>query len=154
MLKQLLPRSLDNTYRGNRLALWLFGLVTLMRTFQSLVVIFDSYSTAVRADGIPLDSYPHDAAQTIAAIFALSGLSRLIISLVCVVVLVRYRSAVSFMLAVVLLNYLAAQVLLKFVPIVRVGSPPASVVNLTLLALTLVGFVLSLWRRKDAPALP
>ncbi|MCA1816273.1 MAG: hypothetical protein LC746_07670 [Acidobacteria bacterium] len=153
MLKQLLPRSLDNTYRGNRLALWLFGLVTLMRTFQSLVVIFDSYSTAVRADGIPLDSYPHDAAQTIAAIFALSGLSRLIISLVCVVVLVRYRSAVSFMLAVVLLNYLAAQVLLKFVPIVRVGSPPASVVNLTLLALTLVGFVLSLWRRKDAPVL-
>ena len=149
MFDRLLPRRLDKTYRGRRLALCLFALVALMRTLLSLVVIFNGYSTAMTADGIPLDTYPAAAAQTIVAIFALSGLYRLILSLLCVLVLVRYRAAVPFMFLVLLLNYLAAQLILRFVPIVRVGAPPASVVNLTLMALTAVGLALSLWKRRD-----
>ncbi len=147
MFNRLLPRSLDNTYRGHGLALWLFALVALMRIIQSVLVIFNGYSTAERADGIPLDTYPPAAAQTIVGLFALSGLYRLILSLLCVVVLVRYRAAVTFMFVVLLLNYLAAQLVLRFVPLVRVGAPPASVVNLTLFALTAVGLALSLWKR-------
>jgi hypothetical protein len=146
---QLLPRQLDNTYRGRRLALWLFALVVSARILQSLVVIFNTRSTAVSADGIPLDTYPAAAAQTIEGLFALSGLYRLLLSLLCALVLARYRAAVPFMFAVLLLNYLAAQLILRFVPIVRVGAPPASVVNLTLLALTAVGLALSLWKRGD-----
>ncbi len=150
MLEQLLPRSIDNAYRGRKAALWLFGLVTLMRTGQSLVVIFNGHSTAMRADGIPLDTYPPGAAQTVVALFALTGLYRLILSLLCLLVLARYRAAVPFMLLVLLLNYLAAQLLLRLVPIVKVGAPPAPYVNLTLLTLTAAGLLLSLWRRGDA----
>lgn len=152
MLKQLLPQPLDNTYRGRKLALWLFGLVVSMRILQSIMVIFNSYSTLKQADGIPVDTYPDAAAQTIVGLFALSGLYRLILSLLCLLVLVRYRAAVPFMFVVLLLNYLAAQLLLRFLPLVRVGSPPASFVNLTLIALTVVGLVLSLWRRGEPKA--
>ena len=46
MLERLLPHSLDNTYRGHTIALWLFGLVALMKSAQSLSIMFAGYSTA------------------------------------------------------------------------------------------------------------
>ena len=149
MLDQLLPRSIDNTYNGRKLALWLFGLVVAVRILQSVMIIFNGYSTVKGADGIPLDTYPPAAAQTVVALFALSGLYRLFISLLCVLVLVRYRSATPFMFALLLLNYLTVQLLLQFVPLVRAGTPPGAIVNRTLLALTVVGLALSLWKRGD-----
>jgi len=148
MFGRFFPAQIDNTYRGHRLALWLFALVTALRLAQSFVVIFNGRSTAVSADGIPLDSYPPEAAQTIVALFTLSGLYRLILSLLCLLVLVRYRGATAFMFAVLLLNYLGAQLIVTFVPIVRVGSPPTSFVNLSLLALTAAGLALSLMRGR------
>ncbi|HYY97586.1 MAG TPA: hypothetical protein VE642_03295, partial [Pyrinomonadaceae bacterium] len=92
MLDILLPRPIDNTFRGYKTALWLFGLVVGVRILQSLAVIFNGYSTAINADGLPLDSYPPAAAQTVVALFALSSLWRLTFCLVCALVLARYRS--------------------------------------------------------------
>src|SRR6266699_1831923 len=100
MLNQLLPARLDNNYRGRRFALWLFGIVVLIRSIQSVMIIVNGYYVARSADGIPLESYPSAAAQTIVALFAISSLNRLLISLVCVVVLVRYRSAIPSMFVI------------------------------------------------------
>lgn len=147
MFDRLLPRSVDNTYSGRKPALWLFALVVGVRIVQSVLIIFDGYSTVQRADGIPLDTYPPDAAQTVVALFALYALVRLLLSLLCVLVLVRYRGAVPFMLALLLLNYLAVQLILQFVPLVRVGTPPGSIVNRTVMALSAIGLALSLWKR-------
>jgi hypothetical protein len=144
---KLLPRPIDNRYSGSRVALWLFGLVVFVHILQSVAVIVNGYSTAQSADGIPLETYPADAAQTILAIFMLASLRRLIISLMCAVVLFRYRSAVPLMLVVLGLNYRGGQVIFRFVPIVRVGTPPGVVMNLLMFGLTVVGLALSLWGR-------
>jgi ABC-type amino acid transport system permease subunit len=147
MSRPLLPPHIDNTYRGHKAALWLFGLVVGLRTIQSLVVIFDGYSTAINADGIPLDTYPPAAAQTAVALFAQASLWRLTFCSVCVLVLVRYRRAVPLMFAALVLNFLAAQLLFRFVPLARAGTPPGPYVNLTLFALAVIGLVLSLRSR-------
>jgi hypothetical protein len=55
MFNQILPRQVDNTYRGYKLALWLFGLLVLMKAGISLGTIFNGYTAASSADGIPLD---------------------------------------------------------------------------------------------------
>ena len=149
IFERLLPQQIDNTYRGQRVALWIFGLVTVLRITQSVFIIFNSYTTVVNADGIPLDTFTPAAAQTVVSIFALNSVSRLIIALLCVVVLVRYRSAVSFMFALLVLNYLAGQLVTQFIPLPRVGTVPGPIVNLITFALTLVGLALSLWRRGD-----
>ena len=149
MLNPLFPRTLDNSYTGQKVALWLFGLVVLVRIAQSVLIIFNGPETVMRADGIPLETYPPAAAQNIVALFALYALSRLMISVVCVVMLVRYRTAVPLMFALILLNYLSVQVLIRFVPMVRTGTPPGSIVNRTLIGLTFVGLVLSLWKRRE-----
>ena len=148
MLDKLLPRPIDNTYRGHKVALWLFGLVVGVRILQSLAVIFNGYSTAMGADGLPLDSYPPAAAQTVVALFALSSLWRLTFCSVCALVLARYRSAVPLMLAVLTLNFLAAQLLFWFIPLDRTGTPPGPYVNLAQFALTVIGLVLSLRSRR------
>ena len=149
MLESLLPQTIDNNYRGRKLALWIFGLVVAMRTLQSVMVIFKGYYTVTNADGIPLATYPPDAAHTILAIFAVSSLSRLIISVICAVVLVRYRSAIPAMFIVLGLVYLGGQLLTQFIPLVRVGRPPGVIVNLILFGLIVIGFVLSLWKRPQ-----
>lgn len=147
MFDKLLPRTINNTYRGYKAALWLLGLVVAVRILQSTMIIFNGSSTIKGADGIPLDSYEPEAAQTIMALFAQNSLWRLLFCLLSIVVLVWYRSAVSLMFTLLLLHYLAARLLSQFVPLVREGTPPGSVVNLTLFALMFIGLVLSLRNR-------
>jgi hypothetical protein len=149
----LLPRPrIDNTYRGLKLALWLFGLVVTVRIVQSLAVIFGGYSVVKSADGIPLETFTPAGAQAVVALWTLLALSRLIILLLCVLTLLLYRSAISFMFGLLLLNYLAAQLSLQFVPLVRTGTPPGPLVNLMLAALMVIGLGLSLWNRGDRSA--
>lgn len=147
MINHLFPPCIDNTYRGNKVALWIFALVVSVKIFQSLMVIFNGDFIARGADGIPLDMYTPAAAQTVVALFTLGALSLLIIFLLCGLVLLRYRSVITFMFALLVLDYLARQLILHYVPIVRTGSPPGVVVNFVLFSLMVVGLVLSLWRQ-------
>jgi hypothetical protein len=83
----------------------------------------------------------------VVALFAQGALSRLLISLLCLLVLARYRSAIPFMFVLLLLNYLASQMIFQFVPLVRTGTPPALIVNLIMFALMFIGLSLSLRSR-------
>ena len=147
MFDKLLPQPIDNKYSGSKIALWLFGLIVFVHILQSVMVLVSGQMVAQSADGIPLENYPAAAAQTILAIFMVSSLRRLIISLICALVLFRYRSAVPLMFVVLGVTYLGGQVIFQFVPIVRVGTPPGVIMNLIMFGLTIVGLALSLWRR-------
>jgi hypothetical protein len=148
MFDKFLPQPIDNKYSGSKIALWLLGLIVFVHSLQSVMVLVNGYSIAQKADGIPLETYPAAAAQTILAIFMTASLRRLIISLMCAVVLFRYRSAVPLMFVVLAFSYLAGQVIFQFVPIVRVGTPPGVIMNLIMFVFTIVGLALSLWRRS------
>ncbi len=152
ILSRLFPARIDNSYEGSKIALWILGLLIAVRTMQTVMILVNGYSIAQSADGIPLETYPAAAAQTIVALFTLSAVNRVVISLICVVVLVRYRRAVPLMFLLLLVTYAAGQLVGRVIPIVRVGQPPAVVMNLTLLGLTIIGLVLSLWKRRPAPA--
>ena len=149
ILSRLFPARIDNSYEGSKFALWILGLLIAVRTMQTVMIFVNGYSIAQSADGVPLETYPAAAAQTIVALFTLSAVNRLVISLICVVVLVRYRRAVPLMFLLLLVTYAAGQLVGRVIPIVRVGRPPAVVVNLTLLGLTIFGLVLSLWKRRS-----
>jgi hypothetical protein len=152
MLDRLLPQHLDNRYQGSKVALWLFGLVVMMKSAQSLAIIFRGDVTARGADGIPLESFSPDAAATVVAVFAQGSLWRLFFCLVGAATLIRYRTGVPLMFALFALNYLAAQLVLQYVPLPRVGKPVGPVINLVLFVVMLVGLGLSLWRRGRAAA--
>lgn len=147
MLNRILPPRIDNTYRGHRLALWIFGLVVAVRIVQSLGVIFNGYTTLTAADGIPLETFTPAAAQTVEAVWALFGVSRLFFLVLCVLALVRYRGAIALMFALLALNYLAAQLIERWIPLGRIGTPIGPTMNFILFVLMIVGLALSLWHR-------
>lgn len=154
MIRRLLPPSIDNRYGGHKLALWLFGLLLFMRTAMGVNSILNGRSVLTSADGIPLDAYPSAAAQTLVSLFALLGLSNLVLCLLGVLALARYRSMVPLMFALFLTEHLGRRLILYLLPVVRTGIPPGFYINLAILALMLVGLALSLWRprsREEAP---
>ena len=151
MFDQLLPRRVDNAYRGHKLALWLFGLLVFMKTSIGIGTIVNGRNAATSADGIPLDSFGPAGAQAFVSIFAAWGLAQVTIGMLCILVLVRYRALVPFMFALLLLEHLCRRLIFAVMPIDRTPDAPGYVINLALVGLMVVGLVLSL-RKQDAAA--
>ena len=146
-LNPLLPQRADNAYRGHKLALVLFGVLLVLKASISLGSIFNGHTAATSADGIPIDTYTPAGARTVLSLFALLGLSNLVICFIGAVVLVRYRTLIPLMFGLFLLQQLGRQLVLQLLPIARTGTPPGSSINLVILTLMVVGLALSLWRR-------
>ena len=148
-LNPLFPQTADNAYRGYKLALVLFGVLLLVKAGISLGSIFNGYTAATSADGIPIDTYTPAGARTVLSLFALQGVSNLIICLIGTVVLVRYHSLIPFMFGLFLLQQLSRKVILQLLPIERTGTPPGSAINTVILTMMILGLALSLWRRHN-----
>lgn len=150
MANPLFPAKFDDTYHGYKLALWLLGLILLMKAAIGLGVIFNGHEAASRADGIPIDSFAPSAAQTVLAIFAIWGLSQVILALLGAVALVRYRAMVPFVYSLVLLEHVGRKLILYFLPVAKTGRPPGFAINLALFAVEIAGLLLALWPRRSA----
>jgi hypothetical protein len=153
-LNQILPRSLDNTYRGHPLAVWCFIPVVVLKTGIALSSIFNGRNAAQLADGIPLDRFGAGGAEAVVALFAIWGLAQLVVSVFGVLAIARYRAMIPLMFVLLLLEHLAKKWILLVKPIARTGTPTGSYVNLAILVLMIVGLALSLWRRSDLPVQP
>jgi hypothetical protein len=145
MLNRLFPRAFDNAYRGHALAIWLFVPVVLLKAVQGANSIVITRTVATGADGIPLDRFDPQAAQTVIALFALLGFHLLILPLQSLVVLIRYRAMIPFMFLMLLVMQLGGRLVLLAHPVARSGDTPMGLyINLAILAATVTGFVLSL----------
>lgn len=154
MAHRLLPERIDNSYRGARIALWIFALVVLFKTAQSLVALVFGHMVAISADGIPVDTYPSAAARSFIAVFALLAFVHLLLYALCFLVLARYRSMVPFMFGLLMVDYVGRQVIFFFLPIVRAGAPVAPMINLVLFGLMAIGLFLSVRRPRTLASLP
>ena len=151
MLEQILPRRIDDTYRGHPLAYWLLIPVLVVKTGIALGTIFNGHTAAQSADGIPLDTFGRGGAEAVIALFAIWGLSQLVFTVLGVLTLTRYRSLVPFMFVLLVVEELARRWILHVKPIATTGTHPGTYINLALMALMIVGLALSLWRRTDLP---
>lgn len=143
-----LPKCINNHYRGKKLALWFFWVVVIIRASQGVSLIINGYSIVKDADGIPLETFPVAASQSIVGMFAISGGSRIVLSALAILTFLRYRSAIPLMFAVLALDQIAKELLLQFYPLYRIGNPIGPMVNLVLLFLTIIGFTLSVWGKR------
>ena len=148
MFADILPRSIDNAYRGRKVALWLLGFLVLIKSVIGVNSIVNGAEVMTKADGLALNTFPAAAAQNLIALWALLGLGHIVMAVLGALVLIRYRGMVPLMFALLLLSHLGGRVVGYFHPIVRTGAPPAFIVNFVLLTLMIVGLVLSLWRRR------
>lgn len=151
MLNRIFPGVFDNHYRGSKIALWLFALITLMNTAISLVAIFRPDGGAQSADGIPLDSFAPAAAQAVVGVVAFLGLANLSLCVLFIVALICYRSMIPLMYTISVIEWLAHKGIGQMKPIVRNAVTTGHYVSFTLLAITVIGLILSLTGKDYSP---
>lgn len=155
MLERLLPRTIDNDYRGHPLALWAFVAITGMTLWRSLVHVFRADGGAQSIATIPLDRYPEAAATAVIVIFSLWGLQQLVVGFVYVVALARYRALLPFLYLLLLVEYLGRLGLGAWKgPLETVSAPPGARLNVAMIVLAsvLLGLSLRAPRRGADPA--
>lgn len=144
MLNRIFPERIDNHYRGHKLALWFFVPITFMKVAISLVHIFFEDGGAQSISTIPLDTYTSGAAENLIAIFSRMGLDQLLLGLLFVVVLFRYRAMIPLMYVLIIVGYIAREGIVYMKPLVLTGTSGASTPALVLTVLSISGLVLSL----------
>lgn len=148
MVRTLFPRVADNHYPGHRLGLWLFALM-LLKIAMGTNVMLNTRQVARAADGVPLDTFAAPAATAFSFMFAAWGLAQLVLGLLSLVVLLRYRSLVPLMFLALLVEQLGRMLLRTWWPLENAAAPGGAI-NLGLAAVMVVGLGLSLWRRTPA----
>lgn len=111
---------------------------------MSVRSIFDTASVAA-GDGIPLDSFGPAAAREVLTLFALLALAQLVLALIALTTLIRYRALVPFIYLLLLAEQLARRFIVQSSAVARAET--AAVVwylIFGLVALTALGLVLSL----------
>lgn len=144
MLHRIFPARIDNHYRGHVLALWLFVPITLMKLAISLTHILHADGGAQSISTMPLDTYPAGAAQNVVALMARLGLEQLLLGLIFVVVLVRYRAMVPLMYVLILVHYIGHTAIASMKPLALAGTSGAGTPALVITALGVGGLILSL----------
>lgn len=158
MLDRLFPRVVDNRYRGHWIGFVCLILVVLLKATQGVEVLLNTHDTLIKADGIPVDNFAPDAAATALGIFALLGMYTLLMPVLAFVALVRWRALVPFVLFMLIVVQAGARLVQAAFPIPRApveglgfaGQPIGFWVNLAILAVTILGFGLSLMQRPQA----
>jgi hypothetical protein len=148
MFGRLFPKQIDNAYRGHWLAIVLLVLVLLMKLVICYQAVINTQLAAQTADAIPLGSFGAAGASAVLTLFKLWGWDNFLLDLLGVGVLLRYRALIPFIYLLQLAEQLGRKALLLAFPITSGSSPLPFNIGHALLALLLIGFVLSLLDRR------
>lgn len=140
-MEKFLPTTVDNTYSGSMLAFYVFIMLTVMTTFRSLAHILLPDGGAKSIATIDVDVEGGDA---IVAMFAYWGLSQLILAVLYILSIVRYKSLIPLMYLTMVVEYTLRFVIGLAKPMEHSGTAPGEVANVVLPLLTLIMLLLSL----------
>jgi hypothetical protein len=153
IFRRLFPRQFDNRYHGYKAALWLLALFVALKLVVSLNSILNTASVAAGADGFPLESYGTDGARAVLMLFALDAVGQLMLALIGLAALIRYRAMVPFIYLLAVLEQVGRRTVIEGYAIERAGQPGGvSYVIFALLALLVLGMILSLLGRAAEEA--
>src|SRR5262245_4215616 len=151
MLKRIFPRQIDNTYRGYRVALWLFVPIVFVKMVMGANTMINTRDVIQGADAIPLDSYGATAARIIIQCFKSWGLCLLLMASLGLLALIRYRAMVPLIYLLLMLENGGRKALQLANPLHAGATGKPSIgawINLGLLTALMVGFLLSLGGRS------
>ena len=149
MLRLVFPTSLNNQFPGQKIALYVFYVLTALTLWRSQHHLFAHDGGAQSIASIPLDTYSINAAETVVGIFGLWGLSQLVISLIYLLSAIRYKALIPFLYLLFTLEYAMRVWVGANKAIETAGTAPGSIINLPFMIAGVVLLTLSVWRRKE-----
>lgn len=160
MLQRLFPPQFDNAYRGSVFAMWLLIPIVLSKLFMGfncagLNPWISSRWVLEHADAIPIDAFSPEAVRIILFLFSAWGLALLVLSLLGILVLFRYRSMIPLTYLLLAMEQIGRRLLSAAYPIERAsevaGLSPGVLINWGFSIMLVVGLALSfLEQRKVA----
>ena len=145
MLERILPQTVTNNYRGHPLAQWALVALTVITIGRSLVHMFAADGGAQSIASIALDTFSQGGANTVITVFALWGLSQLIIGLIYALVIWRWRSLIPLMYVLFSFEYFMRLIAGFYSPgLEKLQTAPGEVGNVIFLPLGLALLALSL----------
>ena len=149
IIKNIFPETADNNYRGSKIALYVFMIIVAVTLVRSGIHIFAPDGGAQSIAGFPLNSYSDAASSLVILIFALWGASQLLMGLVYLVVLLRYKSLIPLMYVLIFIEYVSRMLLGVFKPAVSTHVVPGGVGDYIMIPLALIMLFLSLINIKN-----
>lgn len=159
MLSRLFPKQFDNNYQGSKLAIWLLVPIVLVKAVMGVNVaglnpLISNREVLTTADRIPLDTFGAEAASLVVFLFASWALGLLLLSLLGIVVVLRYRAMIPLMFLLLSIEQIGRRILLLVNPIVWTarteGISAGALINWGLTAALVIGFALSLAKTDQA----
>ena len=147
MFHKILPPIIDDNYKGNKIALWFFYLITAVTVVRSCIHIFKYDGGAQSIATIPLDTFTEGGAAVVILIFAYWGLSQLMFGIIQVIVALKYKSLIPLMYLMLVFEWAGRFVISSFKPIETTGQAPGGIGNMVLPIICLILFFLSI-RKK------
>ena len=144
IINSLLPPIIDNTYQGKAISLIVFIPLTMVTVARSLIHIFSKDGGAQSIATIPLTSYSFEASQAVIKMFALWGLSQLLLAMVFLITILKYRSLLPLMYLIVFIEYIGRHIIMTLLPIETLGNAPGSIINLIIAPIAFILMLLAM----------
>jgi len=144
MLEKLLPKKIDNQYKGLAIAKLIFVAVAMISIGRSLAHIFLPDGGAQSVATIPLELYNGSASKVIVGMFAQWGLTQLMLGIMFVLVIWRYQSLIPLMWLVIFFEYVGRLLLGLYKPFETSGTAPGTIGNFIFPVLSIIMLILSL----------
>lgn len=143
----IFPRSTNEDYRGSPIALLILGLGVVLTIIPALIHTFlpDGGANTVAGMGVDLES---EHGRRVVSLMAWAGVTQLAWGAVLLSVLVRYRSLVPLVLAIITIERLLHCWNL-WGPKGGTHHPPEAYATLVVIPLFTLGFILSVRTRKS-----
>ena len=153
MLSRLFPKAIDNNFPGRKIALYAFYVIAAITVARSLAHVFLPDGGAQSIATIPLDRYSQGGSEAVIFLFALWGLAQLMLALVYVVSLVRYRALIPFLYLLFILEYAGRAGIGMMKTLETTATAPGAVANVPAIVLGCILLALSLYPpRAQKPA--
>ena len=141
----ILPKP-NNAYLGSKISLYYLVLLSCMFTFRGVVHYFIPDGGSGIIAGLPLDTYPEGAVQSIITGFGVYGKYHLIKAIFAWLIVFRWRVLIPIFLLVVGIDQLLGIILITMKPLPVI--PPGQIAAYILFPITLITFLLSMRQAK------
>ena len=143
MLERLLPSG-QSQWSVHPAALWLLGVVAVLKAVIGFNSVVFTRTVAAGADGLPLDRMSPEAAAGLMRTFAILGTWQISAALLCAAVLIRYRHLVGPTCLLLLLQQIAARFVGAPLSTAVFANTPGFWINMLQLVLLISVLVISL----------
>lgn len=149
MISKIFPQSINNEYKGYKIAVYVFILYSVVSIVRSCIHFLLPDGGAGSIAHIDLSQ----GGENIIFVFALWGISQLILAFIQLLVSFRYKSLLPFMYILLLLEYCFRTLIGIMKPLVFVagaGTPPGGYLDKAMIPLALIMLILSLMTKKES----